>query len=69
MPFSCSLVREAHGVCFDTRRRLKGGEYPIVRVKHESILCYHRIGAVGEISPSFLIFVMDVVAKAEVVGI
>lgn len=52
-------------ICFDTRRRLKGGEHPVVRVDHESILCNKRIGTVTEIAPSFLKFVMDIVEKVE----
>lgn len=51
-------------VCFDTRRRLKNGEYPIVQVEHEAILCFDRIGDVTEIAPSFLAFVTDVVERA-----
>jgi hypothetical protein len=52
-------------ICFDTRRRLKGGEYPIVRVAHEPILCHDRIGDVGEIAPSFLAFGINVVQTVD----
>ena len=51
-------------ICFDTRRKLKGGEYPIVRVEHEAVLCHSRIGKVWEIAPSFLAFVVEVVEKS-----
>ncbi len=51
-------------ICFDTRRKLKGGEYPIVRVDHEAIACHGRIGKVREIAPSFLAFVAEIMAKA-----
>ena len=52
-------------VCFDTRRKSEGGEYPIVRIDHEAILCYDHIGNVEELAPSFLAFVREVVEKAE----
>jgi len=52
-------------ICFDTGRRLKGGEHPIVRIDHEAILCDSRIGNVRVIAPSFLEFVREFVQAGE----
>lgn len=41
-------------VCFDTKRRTKAGEMPIVRIDHEAILCDSKIVVTAEVAESFL---------------
>ena len=65
LPFARPYAGDYVPICFNTRLRLNGGEYPIVRVEHRAILCYSRIGDVSEIASSFLAFVVDVVEGAE----
>jgi hypothetical protein len=50
-------------ICFDTKRKLTHGEFPIVRVEHEAILCFDRIGSVWDVAPSFLDFVINSVEE------
>jgi hypothetical protein len=48
--------------CFDTRRRTSAGEYPIVQIDHEEILCHDRIKVVGDLFPSFASYAERVVS-------
>lgn len=41
-------------ICFDTNNNTNNGEYPIVQIDHEWILCRSKIKVVKVISPSFL---------------
>lgn len=41
-------------ICFDTNNRIDDGEYPIVQIDHEWILCRSKIEVVRVIAPSFL---------------
>lgn len=45
-------------ICFDTK---KGGEYPIVQLDHEEIICNSKSKIVEEIAPSFLKFIQDTI--------
>lgn len=47
-------------ICFDTNQSVRNGEYPIVRIDHEQILCHSRIRKPQPLFPSFLPFVIDV---------
>lgn len=47
-------------ICFATIKPVKNREYPIVRIDHEQILCYNRIGKVQLLFQSFLQFVHNV---------
>ena len=40
-------------ICFDTRRRQKDRDCPIVQIDHEEILCNGRIRVVAELAESF----------------
>ena len=40
-------------VCFDISKRNKHGDFRIVKIDHEEILCSHRIREVAELAPSF----------------
>lgn len=40
-------------VCFDSNARGKNGEYRIVKIDHEEILCNYRVKVVAELAPSF----------------
>ncbi len=46
-------------VCFDSKRRDRSGEYPIVQLDHEAILQAETIEIVSEIAPSFLSLIDD----------
>ncbi len=39
-------------VCFDLKSRNKNGNYRIVKIDHEEILCKYRVKVVDEIAPS-----------------
>lgn len=41
-------------ICFDTNNNTDNGEYPIVQIDHEWILCRSKIEVVEVIAPSFL---------------
>jgi hypothetical protein len=47
-------------VCFDTRRRLRDGDCPVVQIDHEEILCHFRVRVVSEKAGSFRELVMDI---------
>jgi hypothetical protein len=51
-------------VCFDTRRRSRDGDCPIIRFEHESILCDSQIGDSSLIADSFRSLIEAVVSKA-----
>ena len=52
-------------VCFDIKSRSKGGDYRIVRIDHEEILCNNRIKIVNELAPSFEQLVVSTIERAE----
>jgi hypothetical protein len=52
-------------VCFDTRSSSSGGDYRVVKIDHEGILCNYRIKIVDELAPSFEQLVLDTIRRAE----
>jgi hypothetical protein len=54
-------------VCFDTRTRRQSGDYRIVKIDHEGILCNYRVKIVDELAPSFEQLVLDTVKRAEAI--
>jgi hypothetical protein len=53
-------------VCFDLRgRRRKDGDYRIVQLDHEAILCHYKIQEVAELAPSFRELMLQIVGDAE----
>lgn len=51
-------------VCFDLHNRKKNGDYRIVKIDHEEILCNHRIKVVAELAPSFEDLVRQTIQRA-----
>lgn len=52
-------------VCFDLKHRLRNGDYRIVQVDHEEILCNRRIKEVAELAPSFRQLVLNTIEEAK----
>jgi len=52
-------------VCFDIRHRHKNGEFRVVQIDHEEILCFDRIREVQEIALSFRELVVDTIHRAD----
>ena len=48
-------------ICFDTSRRFADGEYGVIHLDHESILCNSEIATVAEPFPTFRAFLERVV--------
>jgi hypothetical protein len=40
-------------VCFEIKSRSKNGDYRVVKIDHEEILCNFRVKVVSELAPSF----------------
>jgi len=40
-------------VCFEIKSRTQEGDYRIVKIDHEEILCNDRLKIVAELAPSF----------------
>lgn len=55
-------------VCFDFRHRQKNGDCRIVRLDHEAIACYGRIGTITELAPNFRSLVLDTIRRAAAVS-
>jgi len=51
-------------VCFDLSSRKKGGEYRIVKIDHEEILCNDRLRIVSELAPTFEQLVLKTIEQA-----
>ncbi|HET9836980.1 MAG TPA: hypothetical protein VFR84_02015 [Candidatus Angelobacter sp.] len=51
-------------VCFDIRSRSKKGDYRVVKIDHEEILCNNRIKVVAELAPSFEQLVLSTIERA-----
>ena|SRR6185437_15603060 len=51
-------------VCFDLSARKQNGEYAIVKIDHEEILCNHRIKIVQEMAASFRDLVLQTIKDA-----
>lgn len=52
-------------VCFDIKSRSKNGDYRIVKIDHEEILCNYRVKVVSELAPSFYALVRQTIELAE----
>jgi hypothetical protein len=65
LPFGRAPDDNYDPICFDTRRRLRDGDCPVVRVDHEEILCHLRMGRVVDVSESFRGLVEAVVQSVE----
>ncbi|HEY1799317.1 MAG TPA: hypothetical protein VGG46_00165 [Terriglobales bacterium] len=51
-------------VCFDLSARKKNGEYEIVKIDHEEILCNYRIKVAEKMAPSFRELVLQTIGGA-----
>jgi hypothetical protein len=51
-------------VCFDLSSRNKDGEYRVVKIDHEEILCNYRVKVVTEVAPSFEQLVLKTIHQA-----
>ena len=51
-------------VSFDLKSRNKNGDYRIVKIDHEEILCNNRIRVVAELAPSFEHLVRQTIDQA-----
>lgn len=54
-------------ICFDLRRRQQDGDYRIVQIDHEEILCNFRIKEVAPLADSFRELVSSVISKARAI--
>lgn len=52
-------------VCFDTRSQSKSGDYCIVKIDHEGVLCNYRIKIVDELALSFEQLVINTIERAD----
>jgi hypothetical protein len=52
-------------VCLDMNKRSKSGDYHIVRIDHEEILCFERFKIVAELAHSFEALVKATLAQSE----
>ena len=52
-------------VCFDIRSRSKSGDYRIVKIDHEGILCNYRVKIVDELAPSYEQLVINTIKRAD----
>jgi hypothetical protein len=52
-------------VCFDISSRKKNGDYGIVKIDHEEILCNDRLKVVADLAPNFEELVKAVIETAE----
>ena len=57
IPFARPESGDYDRICFDARPPAHNREHPIVRIDHESVLCYREISVTERIAPSFLHFV------------
>lgn len=51
-------------VCFDISSRRQNGDYKIVKIDHEQILCFDRVKVVAEMAPTFEDLVVRTIEKA-----
>ena len=61
--FACPDTGSYDPICFNTQRKRSDGEYPIVWIDHEGILCYDKISVNAEIAPSFVHLVQAYLAS------
>ena len=63
--FGNGPVGDHDPVCFDTSKRYKDGDYRIVKLDHEEILCNYRLREVAELAPSFKELVIKTIEKVK----
>lgn len=51
-------------VCFDISTQKKNGDYKIVKIDHEQILCHNRVQTVAELAPTFEQLMLDTIDRA-----
>jgi len=51
-------------VCFDIKSSNENGEYRIVKIDHEQILCNDRVKLVAELAPTFRELVLRTIDQA-----
>jgi len=51
-------------VCFDIKSRNRDGDYKIVKIDHEEILCNYRVKVVGELAPNFAELMLETIRRA-----
>jgi hypothetical protein len=51
-------------VCFDIKSRTQSGDYRVVKIDHEKILCNYRVKVVAELAPSFEELVLQTIRRA-----
>lgn len=56
-------------VCFDIRSRSKSGDYRIVKIDHEGILCNYRVKIIDQLAESFEQLVVDTIKRADSTGV
>lgn len=64
IPFGRGTDVDYDPVCFDIKAR-KNGDYRVVKIDREKILCNCRVRVVSEIAPSFLFLVLQTIERAE----
>jgi hypothetical protein len=65
VPFGKGPDLDYDPVCFDMKSRKQGGDYRIVKIDHEQILCNHRVKIVSELAPSFYELILQTIVRAE----
>jgi len=53
IPFGKGADMDYDRVCLDLSSRRKNGEWRILKIDHEEILCHSRVKIVAEVAPSF----------------
>ncbi len=59
IPFANPSDNSFDPICFDTRKPRAGGEWGVVRIDHESVLCDGVVGNTRDVAFSFASFVAD----------
>lgn len=65
MQFAKGRDHDYDPVCFDISVRTKQGDYRIVKIDHEEILCNDRVKVVEELAPSFEQLVRNTIESAK----
>ncbi len=64
MQFGMGPDMDFDPVCFDIKTRKQGGDFRIVKIDHEEILCNNRVKVVAELAPSFYQLVLQTIEMA-----
>ena len=65
IPFGKGPDLDYDPVCFDIKTGRQGGDYRIVKIDHEEILCNNRVKIVAELAPSFYQLVLQTIERAK----